>query len=69
MGEDKKPEEILNQLEDGVIDVEEAVRRLMGEQEVTPRVKAESTQVPRRWRAWWIWLLPMPKGWRSLFAS
>ena len=54
MGEDKKPEEILNQLEDGVIDVEEAVRQLMSEEEVTPRVKAEPPQVPRRWRAWWL---------------
>lgn len=53
MGEEKKPEEILNQLEDGVIDVEEAVRQLMGEEE-TPRVKAEPPQVPHRWRAWWL---------------
>ena len=53
MGEDKKPEEILNQLEDGVIDVEEAVRQLMGEEE-TPQVKAKPTQVPRPWRAWWL---------------
>lgn len=54
MGEDDKPEEILNQLEEGVIDVEEAVRRLVGEDEVTPRVKAEPPQVPHRWRAWWL---------------
>jgi hypothetical protein len=54
IGEDEKAEEILNQLEGGVIDVEEAVRRLTGEEEATPRVKAESPQVPRRWRAWWL---------------
>ena len=54
MGEDKKPGEILNQLEDGVIDVDEAIRRLTGEEEATSRVKVESPHVPRRWRAWWL---------------
>jgi len=54
MDEDKKPAEIINQLEEGIIDVEEAVRRLTGEEEETARPKAEQPKAPRRWRAWWL---------------
>ena len=36
-------------MEEGIIDVEEAVRRLTGEEEETAQPKA-----PRRWRAWWL---------------
>ena len=54
MDEEIKPVEIINQLDEGVIDVEEAVRRLTGGAEATPRVKAEQSKVPRRWRAWWL---------------
>lgn len=54
MDDEKRHREILDQLEEGLIDVDEAVRRLSDEEEAPPEPKEEKGESSRHWHAWWL---------------
>jgi hypothetical protein len=54
MDEEKRDGEILDQLEEGLIDVDEAIRRLSDVEKVPPKPEAEKPESPHRWHAWWL---------------
>jgi len=60
MDEEKQPAEIISQLEEGLIDVEEAVRRLSDVEKASPKPDTELPEISRPWYAWW--LIPFSVG-------
>lgn len=53
MDNDKKTVDVLNQLDEGVIDVDEAIRQLSEEEQVS-QVEEERPEIARRLNAWWL---------------
>ena len=54
MDEEKQPTEIISQLEEGIIDVEEAIRLLADVEKVSAKPEAELREISRPWYAWWL---------------